>query len=416
MVEIRGLDLVDLVSRKVGIWERMGLVIIYLHCANDSCFLLELQQKLNFLTIRFITIAVLLSDLFLYGCGSGDNGTDNTYTSMGNIHTPVEIKLIHGTVPVVRVVLNGSMNLNMLVDTGSSMTYVPDGIFINPDRQVYISSLCFENNLCFNNFMALSSDSAFTQSKDGYYNGIIGIDLLKNFDLTFDYKNELIYFYDTLENGSSGFVAFPIHYESGRPFTNVSIEGMEQGATLLDTGAAYTRITSLILDSLIQVPEVLFKSVTYNFDVSEVVDYIVLNDYCAGMACPEEVIVQIGSWPSVGGTFFREYLTIFKFSENVVKLSRYYDNDYIKESGIQRTGLQINIFDASEIIYVNEGSSAWEGGLREGFEIISVNEIPIDSLGYFGVYDFLSDTSIEEYQFLVVTKAGDMENVILSIE
>jgi predicted aspartyl protease len=335
---------------------------------------------------------------------------------MGNIQTPVEVKLVHGTVPVALVEVNGLKNLDMLVDTGSSMTYVPSGIFGNPDGQVYISSLCFENDLCFNNFTALSSDSAFTQSKNGYYNGIIGIDLLKNFDLTFDYKDELLYFYDTLENGSSALVTFPIHYESNRPFTNVSIEGMSQGATLLDTGAAYTRITPQMRDSLNQDPEVLFKSVIYNFDVSEVVDYVSLKEYCAGMACSEDLIVQIGSWPAVGGTFFREYLTIFKFSENVVKLERYFDNDHIKESGIQRLGLQINIYDASEIIYVNVGSLAWEAGLREGYEIISVNGIPIDSLGYFGIYDLLSETSIEEYQFLVVTITGDMENVILSIE
>lgn len=366
--------------------------------------------------LRLITIVILLLDLFLCNCGSDGDGEYIPYISMGNIHTPVELKLVHGAVPVARVEVNGSKNLDMLVDTGSSLTYVPAGIFGNIDGQVYISSLCFENNFCFNNFMALSSDSAFTQSKNGYYNGIIGIDLLKNLDLTFDYKNELLYFYDTLENVLFGFVTFPINYQSNRPFANVSIEVMSQGETLLDTGAAYTRITSLILDSLIQTPEVLFKSVIFNFDVSEVVDYVSLKDYCAGMACPDEVIVQIGSWPAVGGTFFREYLTIFKFSENVVKLERYFDNDHIKESGIQRLGLQINIYDASEIIYVNVGSLAWEAGLREGYEIISVNGIPIDSLGYFGVYDLLSDTSIEEYQFLVVTIKGDMEGIIVSIK
>ena len=241
------------------------------------------------------------------------------------------------------------------------------------------------------------------------------MNLLKNIDITIDYKNERIYFYDALENALSDLVVLPIYYESERPFANVSIEGTEQGATLLDTGAAYTRITPFILDSLNQIPEVIFKSETYNFDVSEVADHISLNNYCVDMACPDEIIVQIGSWPAVGGTFFREYLTIFKFSENLLKVDRYQDNDHIKESGIQRTGLQIDIYDASRIIYVNEGSSAWQGGLREGFEIISVNGIPIDSLDYFGIYELLSDTSIDEYQFTVFTITGDMEDVIVSI-
>ena len=375
-----------------------------------------MEQNFNFMTLRLITIAILLFYLLLSNCGTDGDGQYIPYISMGSIHTPVELKLVHGAVPLARVEVNGSKNLDMLVDTGSSMTYVPAGIFGNPEGEVYISSLCFENGLGFNNFMALSSDSAFTQSKNGYYNGIIGFDILKNFDLTFDYKEELLYFYDTLGNGSSALVTFPIHYESNRPFTNVSIEGKSQGATLLDTGAAYTRISSLTLDSLIKTPKVLFKSVIFNFDVSEVVEYLLLNDYCAGLACPEELIVQIGSWPAVGGTFFREYLTIFKFSENVLKLDRYYNSDHIKESGIQKTGLQINIYEASEIIYVNEGSLAWELGFRKGYEIISVNGIPIDALGYFGVYDLFSDISIDEFQFLVVTLTGDVEDVILSIE
>lgn len=376
-----------------------------------------MKQKINVLIIFSITATILLFLLSLCGCGSGGDDTPTGYTSGGNIHTPVEVKLVHGTLLVVRAVVNGSITLDMLVDTGASRTYVPAGIFGNLDGEVYISSLCLENDICFNNFMAWSSDSAFTQSKDGYFNGIIGMDFLRNFDITFDYKSELIYFYDTLENGSSDLVTIPFHYESSRPYTNVSIEGISQGANLLDTGAAYTRITSVMLDSLSQMPDVLFESVVFTLNGSEIVEYVPLTDYCAaGMACPDEIIVQIGSWPAVGGTFFREYLTIFRFSEKTVKLDQYNDRSHIKESGIQRTGLQINIYDASDIIYVGEGSFAWAGGLREGYEIISVNGIPIDSLGYFGIYELLADTSINEYQFLVVTTDGDAEDVTISIQ
>lgn len=375
-----------------------------------------MKQKINVLRMCSMTVTILLILFFLCGCGGGGDSTASVYTSGDNIQTPVEIKLVHGTLLVVSTVVNGSINLDMLVDTGSSRTHVPAEIFGNPDGEVYISSLCLENDICFNNFMAWSSDSAFTQSKDGYFNGIIGVDLLKNFDFTFDYKSELIYFYDTLENGSSGLVTIPIHYENARPFTNISIEGTSQGTNLLDTGSAYTRITSLMLDSLSQKPDVLFESVVFTLNGSEIVEYVPLTDYCVGMACPDEIIVQTGSWPAVGGTFFREYLAIFKFSDNVVNLDRYYDRSHIKHSGIQRIGLQINIYDASDIIYVGEGSFAWEGGLREGYEIISANGIPIDSLGYFGIYELLADTSINEYQFLVLTTDGDTEDVTISIQ
>ena len=139
-----------------------------------------------------MTATILLILFLLYGCGSGGDSTATPQPSGGDIHVPVDVKLVHGTLFVVQAVVNSSIYLDMLVDTGSTRTLVPAGIFGNPDGEVYISSLCFENNVCFNNFLAWSSDSAFTQSKDGYFNGIIGVDLLENFDVTFDYKNESI--------------------------------------------------------------------------------------------------------------------------------------------------------------------------------------------------------------------------------
>jgi hypothetical protein len=224
----------------------------------------------------------------------------------------------------------------------------------------------------------------------------------------------LIYFYDLIENVSTAVLSIPFHYQSGRPFTNVSIEGQSQGDNLLDTGAAFTRITSVMLDSLNQEPEVLFESITFNLNGSEIVDYLPLTDYCLGIACPGEIIAQEGAWPAIGGTFFREYLTVFKFSERVVKLDPYSDRSHIIESGLQRMGLQINITDASDIVYVNDDSFTWEAGLTEEDEIISVNGIAIDALGYFGIYELLGDITISEYQFLIRTPQGDLEDVIVT--
>ena len=97
----------------------------------------------------------------------------------------------------------------------------------------------------------------------------------------------------------------------------------------------------------------------------------------------------------------------------MINLNPYDDRSHIIESGLQRIGLQINIFDASDIVYVNDGSFAWESGLTEEDEIISVNGIPIDALGYFGIYELLGDISIVEYQFRIRTPAGDTEDVMV---
>ena len=60
-----------------------------------------------------------------------------------------------------------------------------------------------------------------------------------------------------------------------------------------------------------------------------------------------------------------------------------------------------------------EGGLAWKAGLRDGYEILSINGIPILSLGYFGIYDLLSDTTIEDYQFVVINSVGDVEEFII---
>jgi predicted aspartyl protease len=366
--------------------------------------------KIDDLIIRSKTVALFAVLLFMLACKSDSAGGG---ISGGDTDRPVQAELVHGTLFVVNALVNDSISLDMLVDTGASGTYVPAEIFGNNGGEVSISSLCLENDICFKNFKAQSSDSAFTQSTPGYFNGIVGMDLLENFDITFDYKRKLIYFYDAIENAPASVVSIPFSYQSGRPFTNVSIEGQSQGNNLLDTGAAYTRITSAMLDSLIQEPDVLFESIVFTLNSSEIVEYLPLTDYCLGIACPGEIITQEGAWPAIGGTFFREYLTVFKFSEKVINLSPYNDRSHITESGLQRIGLQISIYDASDIVFVNDGSFAWEAGLIEEDEILSLNGIPIDTLGYFGIYALLGDITILEYQFLIRTPGGDVEDVIV---
>ena len=351
--------------------------------------------------------------LLLLGCADGSEQIDISY---GNIHSPVGARLVHGTLFVTHVVVNDSLDFDMLIDTGASKTYVPSQLFGNAGGQVNIASLCFENDVCISNFMALSADSGFTQSKAGYFNGIIGMDLLAHFDLTLDYQNELFYLNVPADHASSESSMIPIQWESGRIFATGVIEDIPQAQCLLDTGAAYTRLKPTILDRLSQNPEVLFKSIVFNYGASEVVEYVAIDQYCIGTVCSDQMIAQIGSWPAVGGSFFRSYLTTFKFSENHLILDRYPSMDHIKQSGIQRTGLQINIRDASQIVYVLEGSAAWEAGLRIGDQITDINGMPIASLGYFGIYELLADTAISQYQFLVTTATNTVENMTVSVE
>ena len=354
--------------------------------------------------------------LFLLGCADEETGSEQIDISYGNIHSPVGARLVHGTLLVAHVVVNDSLDFDMLIDTGASRTCVPSQLFGNAGGQVNIASLCFENDVCISNFTALSADSGFTQSMAGYFNGIIGMDLLAHFDLTLDYKNELIYLNEPADHTFSESSTVPMQWESGRIFATGAIEDIPLAHCLLDTGAAYTRLTPTMLDNLSQDPEVLFQSVVFNYSVAEIVDYVPIDEYCIGTVCSNQMIAQIGSWPAVGGSFFRSYLTTFKFSENQLILDRYTSADHIKQSGIQRTGIQVNIRDASKIVYVLEGSAAWEAGLKEGDQVMDLNGFSIASLGYFGIYELLADTAINQYQLVVTTTANAVENIALSVE
>ncbi|MGD2187143.1 MAG: hypothetical protein PVI71_13520, partial [Desulfobacterales bacterium] len=176
-----------------------------------------IKLKIDVLVICSKSIALFACVLSILACKTEG---DAVRITGGDTENPVQAMLVHNTLFVVSAFVNDSMNLDMLVDTGASGTYVPAAIFGNAGGKVYISSLCLENDICFEGFTAQSSDSAFSQSTEGYFNGIIGLNLLKNFDITFDYKNELIYFYDTLENGSATVISIPFTYQSGRPFTD----------------------------------------------------------------------------------------------------------------------------------------------------------------------------------------------------
>ena len=84
-----------------------------------------------------------------------------------------------------------------------------------------------------------------------------------------------------------------------------------------------------------------------------------------------------------------------------------YDNPPLEFEVIDEKVILVRYGDSQELKALN---------LQSGLELVEVNGIPIDSLGYFGIYDLLADTSIDEYQLLVDTTNGDIEDVTLSVQ
>lgn len=345
------------------------------------------------------TLFSILVIVSLSSCGKSDG---IVIDAPSDLSTPVNALFVHGAVPVIKVFFDEGLELDMLVDTGANVTIVPESLFGSlQSGSVLIPAMCLQNGICFRNVPVLTANSAFTQDRHGYFNGIIGMDLLAWFDLSIDYKNGKVYFSDIQGSPSLDQVNVPFVYNNSIPHTSIDLDGRHYNSIVLDTGSAYTRITPAMYDALSVKPDILFETVTYNFNNQETVSYVDLDNYCLGDACPLEVLSQIGDWPAVGGSFFREYLTTFKFNERRVVLTPYPDRQHIIQHAAQRLGIQVSIYEASDIVLVREQSPAWEAGLTVDDTIFSINEISIDELGYFGFYALLEDPAVNEFRVVV---------------
>jgi hypothetical protein len=78
---------------------------------------------------KIVFLLYLLLLLAMFGCGGSDGDSGLNITGDDN-RTPVEVKLVHGALVVVNAVVNDSIYLDMLVDTGSSRTHVPSDVIL----------------------------------------------------------------------------------------------------------------------------------------------------------------------------------------------------------------------------------------------------------------------------------------------
>jgi len=167
-----------------------------------------------------------------------------------------------------------------------------------------------------------------------------------------------------------------------------------------------------VYDQLENIPDLYFKTISTTFKGQEHVYHVLLDQYCVNTICPmEKIVVQVAGWSAIGGSFFREFLTTFDFINLKMKLTPYGERNHIHKNAIQRVGIQISLYDASEIIFVDEDTPAWNKGIQEGDQILAINDIPIDELGFFGFYRLLEDETLNEYLFVIKKSEGQILSI-----
>ncbi len=329
----------------------------------------------------------------------------------GALAQPIGMQLVRGVHPVVRVRVNGNRELNLLVDTGATRTVVPSGLFGENTgaKTVHLKSLCFENGVCFEGVAANSRTSNYSQDRPGYYNGLLGVDLLRRTGLTLDYKNRRIYLGlkapKTL-SANAHRVIFSMD-ETARPHTTMTVATTIFPKILLDTGSSFTRMTPAMLNTLGITPTVAYREMAFAVSRIDLTEISTLPAVCLdGTACVPSILGQKANWPAVGGTFFRNFLTTFNFKKNSLTLRPYGPSWKPPRSALQRLGLQLHILDASQIVWIEPGTAAEKAGLSSDMTLKKINGHSVETLGYLGVHGILEDPETRRFEISATRDDG----------
>ncbi len=315
----------------------------------------------------------------------------------GGLGVAIPIRLIRGVHPVVRVTVNGGRELDILVDTGANRTYLPPGLFGDRKGQelIHLKSLCFQNRVCFRDAAVSTAPTNYSLARPGYYNGLLGVDLLRDTGLTIDYKARQMFLGNGgIEAGGGEAIQtwFYMDSRSRRPHAKMTVGGMEFLGILLDTGASFTRLTPPMIARLEAAPTAAYLEMAFSTTGVQRTAIINLPRVCVNAKlCTQDILGQKPSWPAVGATFFRNFRTTFDFRNKRLILRPYSPAWKPPKSALQRLGLQLDIRDAGTIVLVQTGSPATLSGITIADTLVSIDGRSVADLGYLGAHENLEN-------------------------
>ncbi len=289
------------------------------------------------------------------------------------------LQIVRGVHPVLTVTIDGKRKARMLIDSGAAMTQLAPG-FATRGK---IADICLTATVCIKNLPVNALSSTYSNSGDGYYNGLIGWDILSQLVTTIDYKAAKVTF------GASGggtVVRYSLD-RGGRPQAAISIAGVPMGKMLLDTGGSYVRITPAQKSKLGSAFIANGTEVSLTMGTPEKTTLGAPVQVCVAKVCANHVILQQARWPAVGGAFFRHFKVTVDGPAGVFRLAG------VKAGALRNAlnlfGLQLSPDKASRIIVVAGDSPAARAGITTSDTILAINGKPVAALGYFGALAIL---------------------------
>ena len=329
------------------------------------------------------------------------------------------LRLIRGVHPLVRVTINDGRKLDLLVDTGANRTVLPPQVFGETYGQkiIHIEKLCFENGACFEDAAVSVVPTNYSQSRRGYYNGLLGFDLLQYTRLTIDYKNRRM-FLAAGDGGTSGRAVihspFVRDQKTWRPHGTMSVRGAGFANILLDTGASMTRLTPSMLRRLETMPATAYLEMAFSATGVQGTEILSLRDVCINrQACVSEMLGQKASWAAVGCSFFRHFQTTFDFRQRRLTLRPYGPSWTPPKSALQRLGLQLDIIHAERIVWVQMDSPAAVAGIEIDARLVQIIGRPIGELGYLGAHEIFENPALHSIDLLLRDVDGKVRKIQL---
>ena len=368
-------------------------------------------------------MARLLLILSLVGCDDAE-----PFRYQGEPGQATEV-LFAGWTPLVQASIDQGPAHLMLVDTGAPYSYVDRMVFDVERGDLAAFGLGFPDH----EFREIDFDGAL--------GGLIGADIVSQFQFVVDYQGYRAFLFDGVELpaeiGADVLAAEPVSAPvlgTRRMVVDAEIEGVSV-AVLLDTGASYVTVDAALLDELgggdrpelccqdivtaegrLSVPLTRLKEVSLGATAAVT--------SVPAMAEPEESDLLAGLSADarrpiralLGGAYLREFLTTIDFPGERLWLERYRADDHIDRREFIGPGFEVGErLGNYSVTQVYQGTEAEQAGVTRAYGLDAVNGTFVsgrDSLAVEELLHGFDPGDVVHFQFGV---GGDIVELDLTI-
>jgi hypothetical protein len=334
----------------------------------------------------------------------------------GNIkQTSFKFEMVNNLI-IVPVVLNDSLTMNFILDTGVRTTLLTnenlDKLEVNYNRPVTISGLGLirdikayvASNVTIRlpgitgrgqTLIVLGEDYLNLQSHIGKnVHGVLGYDFITHFVVKVDYVRKRVTVYDREHfSPPRGYTELPVTIATGRPYIEASFAQTDgsigKGKFLLDSGASHSILFEIDKGVEVQLPIKTLQTIVgwgLGGEIQGVLGRVPsfkigpfeLKKVVVSFTSDLKTLAIAGELPrigSIGGEVLGRFTTIYDYQGNKLYLKR--NHQFRRGFEYNMSGIDVTAggkeFKTFTISHIAVNSPAWVAGMKEGDVIVAIN-------------------------------------------